>query len=223
MCLTVRDSVRGNKDHQPIRELFLLLFLRCGLPRVRYTCSPEAKLSAHWKLDYCTDRILNIAILGQPCEGLRSDCSTAPARTSVLAVDSPNNHVTGLVLDRHCLHRTLAILSCQQVVLPTTFLDLMALLKCFAGQISPTRHPVQKHRLCIISLFLINRAGLQPKKWGNVCHFDFENDIFRLQTQPPPRRDYFDICKLSRDIPIICKRKLRNTWLAGWQILLLQG
>lgn len=63
----------------------------------------------------------------------------------------------------------------------------------------------------------------QPQKWCNVCHFDFSNDIFRLQTQPPPRRDYFDICKLSRDIPIICKRKLRNTWLAGWQILLLQG
>ena len=163
MCLTVRDSVRGNKDPQPIRELFLLLFLRCGLPRVRYTCSPEAKSSAHWKLDNCTDRILNIAILGQPCEGLRSDCSTASARTSVLAVDSPNNHVTGLVLDRYSLHRTLAILSCQEVVLPSTFLDLMALLKCFAGQISPTRHPVQKHRLCIISLFLINRAGLQPK------------------------------------------------------------
>ena len=143
MCLTVRDSVRANKDHQPIRELFLLLFLRCGLPRVRYTCSPEAKSSAHWKLDSCTDRILNIAILGQPCEGLRGDRSTAPARPSVLAVNSPNNHVTGLVLDRHSLHRTLAILSCQEVVLPSTFLDLMALLKCFAGQISPTRHPVQ--------------------------------------------------------------------------------
>ena len=33
----------------------------------------------------------------------------------------------------------------------------------------------------------------QPQKWCNVCHFDFSNDVFRLQTQPPPNTKHDEI------------------------------